>query len=134
MNTIHKVAAIVIKDDAFLMVRKKGKDTWTNLGGHIEAGETEKEALLREIQEEMGCEGVILRKLGDFEAPAAHDDAIVRLSCYLVELKGTIDFQDPELEEYRYITKNYREKGIQLPPSITEQVIPYLIKNSLLSW
>ena len=47
---IHKVAAMVFEDDAFLMVLKKGKDVWTNLGGKPEAGETELDALRREIR------------------------------------------------------------------------------------
>lgn len=134
MEVIHKVAAIVIEDNSFLMVRKKGKDVWTNLGGHPEIGETEKDTLLREIKEEMGCEASILRKLGDFEAQAVHDNAIVRLSTYLVELKGKIVFNDPELEEYRFITKDYQSDGIKLPPSITDHIIPFLVKERLLIW
>lgn len=134
MKIIHKIAAMVIKDDSFLMVRKKGKDIWTNLGGHPEEGETEEQTLLREIKEEMGCDADILTKLGDFEAPAAHDDAIVRLSTYLVELKGDIHFHDPELEEYRYIHKNYKDEGIKMPNSITERIIPFIIEKGLLKW
>lgn len=134
MKEIHKIAAMVIKDDAFLMVRKKGKDTWTNLGGKPEGDETEEEALIREVREEMGCETKILRKLGDFRAPAAHDDAIVCLSTYLVKLSGTIVFNDPELEEYRYIPRNYKELGLKLPASIEEQIIPFCIKDGILKW
>lgn len=134
MNIIHKIAAVVIKDNGFLMVRKKGKDIWTSLGGHPETGETETEALLREIKEEMGCEAIIIKKIGDFEAPAAHDDAVVRLSTYLVELKGEIIFQDPELEEYAFLQKDYKAKGFKLPVSIEEKVLPYCIAQELLNW
>lgn len=131
---IHKIAAVVIKDDKFFMVRKKGKDIWTSLGGHPEGNETEEEALLREIQEEAGCKAKIIRKLGDFEAPAVFDDATVRLSTYLVELEGKIVFEDPELEEYRYIGKDYKSEGIKLPDSIEKEVIPYCIEHGLLTW
>lgn len=133
-NIIHKIAAVVIKDNKFLMVKKKGKDIWTSLGGHLEAGETEEQALLREVKEEMGCEGVIIKKMGDFEAPAAHDDAIVKLSTYLVELHGDIVFQDPELEEYKYLEKDYKKHGVKLPVSIEEKVLPYCIREGLLQW
>ena len=134
MKIIHKVAAIVIKNNKFLLVRKKGKDIWTNLGGHLEKGETEEQALLREIKEEMGCDAKIIKKLGDFNAPAAHDDAIVQLSCYLVDLSGEIVFSDPELEEYRFIDKDYQKQGIKLPDSLIKKVIPYCIQNKLLNW
>ncbi len=134
MKIIHKIAAVVIQDNKFLMVRKHGKDVWTSLGGHPEAGESEEIALLREIKEEMGCEANLVKKLGDFEAPAAHDDAVVRLSTYLVELSGKIHFNDPELAEYRFIDNDYVEKGIKLPISIEEKVLPYCIKEGLLNW
>ena len=134
VNTIHKIAAVVIEDNKFLMVRKKGKEIWTSLGGHLEKGETEERALLREIKEEMGCDATIIRKLGDFESPAAHDEKkIVRLSSYLVELKGPIIFEDPELEEYRFLSKE-ESLQVKLPSSIKDKVLPYCIKSGLLVW
>ncbi len=134
MEIIHKIAAVVIEDNKFLMVRKHDKDIWTSLGGHPEKGETEEEALLREIKEEMGCDAHIIKKLGDFEAAAAHDNAIVRLSTYLVELKGEINFRDPELAEYRFLESNYKETGVKLPISIEEKVLPYCFQSGLLHW
>lgn len=134
MKVIHKIAAMVIQDSSFLMVRKTGKDIWTNLGGKPEDGETEEQALLREIKEELNCEAIIIRKLGDFEAKAAMDDAIVRLSTYLVDLKGDINITDPELEEYRFIRSGYKEQGIKLPVSIEEHILPFCKKEGLLNW
>jgi 8-oxo-dGTP pyrophosphatase MutT (NUDIX family) len=134
LPVIHKIIAIVIKDDALLMVRKRGKDIWTGLGGKPEKGETEEQALLREIDEEIHCKARIIRKLGDTESKAVFDDAIVRLSAYQVELLGEIRLDDPELEECRFIPENYKELGIKLPPSMEEQRIPQLIKEGLLNW
>lgn len=133
-DTIHKIIAVVIEENTFLMVRKNGKDIWTSLGGKPEGSETEKEALIREIKEEFNCDAEIVKKLGDFEAPAVFDDAIVKLSAYLTKLKGEINLSDPELEEYRFISKNYMAEGIKLPPSIEEQIIPFCIKSELLDW
>ena len=134
MKEIHKIASIVIQDNKLLMVRKVGKDVWTNLGGKPEIGETEEEALIREIKEEIQCACKIIKKLGDFKAPAAFDDAIVRLSTYLVELCGEINLDDPELEECKFIPKNYKELGIRLPVSIEGQILPFLVKNKYLDW
>jgi 8-oxo-dGTP diphosphatase len=134
MNEIRKVAAVVIRDNSFFMVRKKGKDVWTSLGGHIEEGETEEEALLREINEEVHCDATIVRKLGDFRAKAAHDDAIVMLYAYLVELDGAPRLDDPELEECAFIPSDYEKLGVKLPPSITEQIIPFCKRAGLLDW
>jgi 8-oxo-dGTP diphosphatase len=134
MKVIHKIAAVVIQDNKFLMVRKKGKDVWTSLGGHPEEGESEEQTLIREIKEEMGCSATIEKKIGDFEAPAAHDNATVRLSTYLVNLEGPIIFEDPELEEYKFIDKNYEQQGIKLPDSIKNKILPYCIEANLLHW
>ena len=134
MQVIHKVAAVVIEEGTFLVVRKKGTDIWTSLGGKPEAGESEEETLLREIREEMGCAATMYEKLGDFEAPAAHDDAIVRLSTYRAALKRPIVFEDPELEEYRFIGADYREQGVTLSASLAQHVIPACIERGLLSW
>lgn len=134
MKEIHKIIAIVIQDNKFLMVRKVGKDIWTSLGGKPEGNETEEEALIREIDEEIHCDANIIKKLGDFKAPAAFDDAIVKLSTFLVELKGEIKLDDPELEECKFISKNYKEEGIKMPVSIEEQILPFLIVNKYLDW
>lgn len=134
MKELHKIAAVVIKNNEFFMVRKVGKDVWSSLGGKPEAGETEEQALLREIREEIHCDAKIIRKLGDFSAKAVFDDAIVKLSTYLVELRGEIKLDDPELEECAFIPKDYKKKGIKLPPSIEEHVLPFCIKKGLLDW
>ncbi len=134
MKTIHKIAAMVIKNNKFLMVRKTGKEIWTNLGGKPEAGETKEEALLREIKEELDCEAEIVKYLGEFENKAALDDAIIHLSVYQVKLIGEPKISDDELEEFKYISKEDIENGIKLPLSITEQILPYCIKNKLLNW
>jgi 8-oxo-dGTP diphosphatase len=134
MNVIHKIIAVVVEDSKFFMVRKAGKDIWTSLGGKPEGNETEEQALVREIKEEVGCDADVLYKLGDFEAKAVFDDALVRLSAYLVRLRGIPRIQDPELEECRFIEKNYKQEGVQLPPSIEEQIIPFCIEKGLLKW
>jgi len=125
---------MVIEDNKFLMVRKKGKDIWTNLGGKPEGNESEEEALLREIKEELDCGAKVIKKLGDFESRAVFDDAIVHLSVYLVSLVGKLKISDEELEEFRFISKDYKSEGIKLPPSLENEIIPFCIKSGLLKW
>jgi len=131
---IHKIIAVVISDNKFLMVRKAGKDIWTSLGGKIEPGETEEQCLLREIKEELNCNATIIKKLGDFEEKAVFDDAVVKLSAYLTDLQGNPQISDEELEEFRFIDKNYGLQGIKFPSAIEKQVIPSCIKEGLLKW
>lgn len=59
MKTIEVVAAIIIKDgEVFATQRGYGefKDWWEFPGGKIESGECPKEALVREIREELEAE------------------------------------------------------------------------------
>lgn len=134
MRTIHKVGALVIRDDTFLMVRKADHETWTTLGGRPEGNETEEETLLREIKEEVDCDATILRKVGDFEAKAADDDATIHLSVYLTELKGNIHIVDPELAEYTYVGNDYEKEGIKLTTVFKDHVLPFCLKEGLLHW
>ena len=135
MKEIHKIIAVAIRDNKFFMVKKKGYDVWTSLGGKPELGETEEQALMREIDEEIHCQAEIIYKIGDFTAVAAHDsDAMVRLSAYLVDLKDEVKLDDPELEQCAFLSEDYKKLGIRLPDSIEEQILPYCVKNKLLSW
>ena len=51
------VAAVVEHDGKFLLVEERamGRRVFTQPGGHIEAGETPEEAVVREALEETGC-------------------------------------------------------------------------------
>jgi 8-oxo-dGTP diphosphatase len=55
------VGAIVVDDDRLLMIRRghgPAAGTWSVPGGHIERGETAAEAVVRELQEETGLDGL----------------------------------------------------------------------------
>lgn len=133
---IHKAAAMVFRENAFLMVRKRGQDTLTSLGGKIEAGETEEEALLREIQEEAGCGALIHQKLGDFESAVAFDPGkTIRLSIYQVELDAEpVPQAGDEVVEFIYVPRDWQRQGIKLTSVITEHVIPSCRAQGLLQW
>ena len=53
MDFIDKLAWIYIRDRRILSTRSKGKNAWYIPGGKKEQGETDKQALVREIKEEL---------------------------------------------------------------------------------
>jgi 8-oxo-dGTP diphosphatase len=55
-NTITRVAWAHIKDGKLLCVRSKGLDLFYNVGGKTETGETDIDALVREVKEEVGVD------------------------------------------------------------------------------
>ena len=72
-----RIAAALIVDGQgrTLLVRKRGTQTFMQAGGKIEGGESPVNALVRELQEELGLElgSAAPEYLGRFIAPAANE-------------------------------------------------------------
>lgn len=61
------VGAVVVEDDALLLIRRghgPAAGEWSVPGGRVEPGETLAEAVLRELEEETGVEGLCGPLLG----------------------------------------------------------------------
>jgi mutator protein MutT len=83
------VGAVVVHDDDLLLVRRArppavGK--WSIPGGHVELGETLAEAVVRELHEETGIEGVCGELVGWVERIAAdHHHVILDFSVTVLD-------------------------------------------------
>jgi 8-oxo-dGTP diphosphatase len=90
---IETVAWVRVENGRILCARSRGKDVFYIPGGKREAGETELDALLREIREELTVDLVpeTVRDFGVYRAQAhAHADGVlVVMSCYTAEYQGT---------------------------------------------
>lgn len=110
---IDKLAWIEIKSKAILSTRTKGKETYYIPGGKREGTETDHQALIREIKEELNVdlieEGLIF--FGEFCAQAhGHPEGIlVRMRCYTAPYIGSIKASS-EIEEVRWL--NHADKAI----------------------
>ncbi|MBW3524110.1 NUDIX domain-containing protein [Chryseobacterium sp. NKUCC03_KSP] len=108
---IDKLAWIEIKNKAILSTKSYGKDKYYIPGGKRELGETDEQALIREINEELS---VILDKnslqyIGTFEAQAhGHAEGIiVKMTCYSGKYSGELK-ANSEIEEIKWL--NYSDK------------------------
>lgn len=107
MSDIHKAAGIIIRDKKLLVERSKGKEFFISPGGSIEAGETAKQALKRELKEEFDID----TKEEDFEhfdtttAPAANSpDRMVVMETIMVQGYNGEPTPSSEVEELRWVT------------------------------
>jgi 8-oxo-dGTP diphosphatase len=106
METIDKLAWVYIKDRKVLMTRSKGKDIWYFPGGKREAGETDQQALLREIKEEVGVDLLpnTLQFIGEFET-SAHGKpkgTMLHTKYYTADFEG-IPVASGEVEELGFV-------------------------------
>ena len=124
MKHIRKIGLLLIRDGRLLVVRKRGGTLWILPGGKPEKGETDEQALRREVFEELGCHAGWTRPYMECTAPAADlEEIVVTVSCHLGEIAGSPRPQD-EIEEIRWI--DIRRPDVPLAISIEEEMLPQL--------
>jgi len=96
-----------------LETRSKGKDTWYIPGGKREPGETDEQALIREVKEELdvAIDPTTISRYGIFQAPAhgKPEGTMVRMTCYQARYAGTLT-PSAEVEEVAWF--DYSKKGM----------------------
>ena len=58
-HDIHKASGILLQDRKVLVTRSRGKENFVHPGGKLEQGETPKQALVRELKEELNIDVAI---------------------------------------------------------------------------
>ena len=132
MRIIDKLAWIAIDNKMVLSTRSFGKDKFYIPGGKREAGETDEQALLREIKEELNVEldKTTLKAFGVFEAQAhGHaEGVIVKMTCYTAAYSGQLSPQS-EIEEMAWLTSADKDKISHVDILIFD----YLKENDLIN-
>jgi 8-oxo-dGTP diphosphatase len=109
---IDKLAWLHLQQGQVLSTRSSGKDRYYLPGGKREAGETDAQTLVREIQEELTVvlDPPSLEYAGTFEAPAHGHPAgvLVRMTCYWASrYRGCLQAA-AEIEEVVWLTYRHR--------------------------
>lgn len=106
MSFIDKLAWVRIENRRLLCARSRAKDAYFLPGGKREAGESDEEALLREVREELSVDlrRDSIRPLHVFEAQAhgRPEGVIVRMTCFTADYNGELR-PDAEIEEIAWL-------------------------------
>jgi len=124
---VIEVVAAVVRDPVgrMLLVRKRGTAAFMQPGGKREPDEGDVAALMREIDEELGCRVVpeSVRPMGQFEAPAANEPGYkVRAAVYAVEIDGAV-VPAAEIDEIRWLDPR-EPTDLHLAPLTRDYVLP----------
>ena len=131
MKTIRVVAAVIREGDKiFATARGYGefKGMWEFPGGKIEEGETPKQALVREIKEELETEIEVGEWIDtvEYDYPAFH----LSMDCFLARIRSG-DLFLKEAEDSRWLSENELDAVDFLPADriLLEKIRPHLKKG-----
>ncbi|XUM21303.1 NUDIX hydrolase [Bradyrhizobium oligotrophicum S58] len=129
---IRKAGAAIIEDGRILLVRKFKTDLFIMPGGGVEDGEQIRDALRRELLEELGCRLALIESepIGVYRAPAAFEAGFeVEITLFLVRLR---DRPSPHSEIEEIIWHAPSDDQAMLSPIVKELIIPGLCALKLL--
>ena len=118
MKTIEVVAAIIHQDNKILATQRgygDYKGRWEFPGGKMEEGETEEQAIIREIREELDVEIDVERKVCtvEYDYPQFH----LRMHCFWCSIaQGTLQLK--EHQSAQWLAKEEWESVDWLPADV----------------
>jgi ADP-ribose pyrophosphatase YjhB (NUDIX family) len=105
-NPLPVASAIPVKDKKFLLIKRglpPQKGTWRSPAGFIESGETPEEACLRELKEETGMSGEIVKLIGVDRVDDREVYGDMLVIRYLVKVSGgELVPEKGEIEDARF--------------------------------
>lgn len=131
MKSVDKLAWIELQSKSILSTKSFGKNKYYIPGGKRENDETDAQALVREIQEELNVQldPNSLQYMGIFEAQAhGHPTGVfVKMTCYAATYSGTLQASS-EIESFTWLQYADRDKI----SAVDQLIFDYLKQQDLL--
>ncbi|WP_019615132.1 NUDIX hydrolase [Psychromonas ossibalaenae] len=120
---IDKLAWLYIEQGKLLTARSKGKELFYIPGGKREVGESDHQALIREVKEELSVDLVpeTIRYVETFSAQAdgKNKGTIVKLTCYVADYSGELS-PDNEIEQLEFLSYQQLRSGSKATAAVME--------------
>src|SRR6476646_309483 len=111
-KTIRVVAAVVEREGRYLITQRRDQAVLANLwefpGGKVEPGESDEQALQRELRERLDAEGHIGKKLG--EKVHEYDGYRVALALYEATLSEGRPLMAKRVKDFRWVASSAFEQ------------------------
>lgn len=123
MQKIYTAGLITLKNNKLLLAYSNNKQAWYLPGGKLDEGESSKEALIREIKEELNVnlDPDKLQFIYHISAQAygQNPPKIMEQDCFIYPLTETITPSN-EIGEVRYFDlESYKKEAVQVPGALT---------------
>ncbi|MES8350255.1 NUDIX domain-containing protein, partial [Cutibacterium acnes] len=124
------VSAVIIQDSdgRLLTVRKRGSEAFMLPGGKPEPGEDSRQAVVREVHEELGValSSDDLRRVGVFTTRAANEAGHQVVATIFTHTQVAVSEPAAEIEQIRWLDWSVDALPDDLAPLLVEAVIPWL--------
>ena len=140
MAKVKKVVGIAFINDGKLLivqsVRSSHNNIWTMIGGGIEDGETEVEAAIREVSEEIHNGFTIheedLKPVMSFKESAASDPELEIIMTMFICTKPIDVALSPDFEILKYHWYKLGESDYKISSAIRDHFIPFAVNEGLM--
>lgn len=130
-----RVSAVIVKEKKLLVVKGDFgiyRQFYFTPGGGVEVGETDIEALKREMWEELKIRKFVADKYFSYVAKLQNSEDYQRVNCYLVRLEEEINLAGEITKMFWYDKDNFLSKTPELSISTYDYLLPKLVEDELI--
>lgn len=121
------VRALIIKDRKILVCQTEGRDYFFLPGGHVEFGETMRDALFRELREEMDARVIMSKLIGGVENLFNQDENQKHEITFLFHVDIDLTEVISKEDHIEFSWFSYEE-------FIENKIVPPALKDAIIAW